>query len=561
MTHPTTQPRGTRTTRSGVFLVAIAGWALSGWILPGAPHHAAIARDPVVPPAEPAAAAQAPIPTQAELLTRRLAETYRRLVRRTPPEARTDLLAELLSDPEPELRRLGFELVQLELAEARRPGPPVLEAARVLLSDADPVLRARAASLLNQLADPAVASSVLVALERETDPVAANEMLRAVARWPRPEAVGPVLNWMEREPRVRASATETAWSLERAQVLGQADRERILTALRATPAGEMTLAGVRFLARSNVAADRRLLVELLTGPTPATRVAAGEALAQSPAHVDVLLAAAESDALLAPPAAEAVARHRPDAVTYARLRQIPFENGVDRSAALSRVAGAMWPSEILLTADALERLPAGNGNGNGNDRARDELDALLSALIAPAPDAPHLSDQEQARARRDGLARLAALRLDAARPEPALAALNAIPPTTEPSAGAERIERLRLIALVWSNRIPAATELDAPPSSWLAALERAIREPHAPEIVRTIRERFDSLLTPTERDRLERLAARLPTPTPDRAEIEDEPAPPPGAAEPPIPTDPDNGAQPTRSPAPINPPPPRQGPI
>lgn len=497
-----------------------------------------------------AAETAVPIPTRADLLTRRLVETYRRLVRRTPADARTDLLAELLEDQEPELRRLGFELVQIELAEARRPGPAVLEAARKMLADADPVLRARAASLLNQLADPAVAPAVLVALQHETDPHAANELLRAVARWPRPEAVGPVLDWMEREPRVRASATETAWSLERAQVLGNADRARVLAALRTAPPAELTVAGVRFLSRYGTPADRALLTELLSSPSQSTRAAAGESLAVSPAHVDVLLTAADGDALLSPYAADAIARHRPDAVSYARVRTLGYVSNGDRNGSLARVAGALAPSEVLVAAAALEREIAGQPAGQTNGPA-DDLDTLLAALIARSPDAPAL-DPDQARARDEALLRLATLRLDAARPEAALQAIQALSPPAPgngSSARTERAERLRVIALIWSNRLALAEEIDAPATTWLAGLERAIREPHAPDVVERIRERFDNLLTPTERERLNQLAARLPREEPEEAEALEEPDRSPGVALPPEDNE-GRRASPSRAPAP-----------
>ncbi|TVQ60217.1 MAG: hypothetical protein EA378_12125 [Phycisphaerales bacterium] len=497
-------------------------------------------------PANGSSAAEAPAPTRADLLTRRLVETYRRLVRRTPSDARTDLLAELLEDTEPELRRLGFELVQIELAEARRPGPAVLEAARKMLADADPVLRARAASLLNQIADPTVAPAVLVALERETDPHAANELLRAVARWPKPEAVGPVLDWMEREPRVRASATETAWSLERAQVLGSADRARVLAALRSAPTQELTVPAVRFLSRYGTPADRAVLAALLTGSSASTRVAAAEALAPSPVHVDVLLSAADTDPAISPYAAEAIARHRPDAVSYARVRTLGYLTNADRVQALARVASALSPSEVLVATNALERLAATAPDTNG---LHDETDALLAALITmPLPDAPAL-DPDQARVREEGLVRLASWRLDAARPDAALQALQAIAPV-EPGAASsgrtERAERLRVIALIWSNRLALAEEADAPATTWLTGLERAIREPHAGEVVERIRNRFDSLLTPTERERLEALAARAPSAR-EENDGGESPGAPPGMAEPGTPPEP--VAEPTGWPA------------
>src|SRR5690606_31138620 len=74
---------------------------------------------------------------------------------------------------------------------------------------------------------------------------------------------------------------------------------------------------------------------------------------------------------------------------------------------------------------------------------------------------------------------LAETRLALGRPDAALAALDTIPDDIpEP----QRVDRLRLIALLWTNHLDRAAELDTPAAVWLDGLERCIGEPHATDV-------------------------------------------------------------------------------
>src|SRR5690606_18688273 len=126
------------------------------------------------------------------------------------------------------------EIVARELSAGARTFDPVVgEAAVRLLDHADPVTRARAALLLNQLAPAGAAPAVAAALGREHTPEVAAALLSAASRWPNAELIEPALRWLEAGPPARAPAMEVLLALRRAGMLDdQAHNTRILAALR-----------------------------------------------------------------------------------------------------------------------------------------------------------------------------------------------------------------------------------------------------------------------------------------------------------------------------------------
>src|SRR5262249_16478525 len=107
-----------------------------------------------------------------------------------------------------------------------------------------------------------------------------------------------------------------------------------------------------------------------------------------------------------------------------------------------------------------------------------------------------------------GIILLARSRLALKRPDLALIALDALPGAlSDPITP----QRLRTIALLWTNRIPEAAALDSPPDAWLDGLEAAVGEPPARPLVTEIRPRCGPTLSQEQHKRLDRLAARIGT--------------------------------------------------
>lgn len=415
-----------------------------------------------------------------DALTTRLVDSLRGLHLNTPPEQRSSLLAGLLTDPLPQVKRLGLELVQRELAASGTLGPEVGRAALDLLNFDDPACRADAAGIVRQLAPPGARAAVLAALARESDPVTAGALLLASTRWPAREFAPLALQWLRRPGPARERAAEAAWQLLRAAELSAVDQREVLTSIRALAQTEISPAAAGILAAIGDAADRARLEPFLDSPSPATRLAAAEALVQFEEFTSSILDAAASDVDLFEPASRAVLIHRPTAAGFLSLLPLPRPAPDLADAALLRVA-AVLSSEDLWAAASQVSDPA-----------------LRRRLLAQLASRERLMLQSELPAQRALLARAAvayaALLVDDNDPAQALSVLS---PWDADSA--EGLSDLRATSLLALGRIDEAEPLAPTPASWIRALAMSLNKPHAVELVKHIDDRLAPRLTDEHR--------------------------------------------------------------
>ncbi len=435
---------------------------------------------------------------------RQLAEAWSRIHLLTSADQRSAVLVQLLESPIQALRALGFDLVNREIGESRQLDPSVATAAIALLESPEPLIRARAAQLLNRLAAAEAAGPVLAALARETDPRAADALLLAVSRWASPAAVAPTLKWLRASPATRLRAASTAWALYRAgAITSDEDRRAVLVGVRQVPDESVTTAVCRLLAVFGEPEDIERLRRLLTAESSAIRARAADALALLEGELDTVLAAATDDAAIFEAAAKGLRNYALDARGYDVLRRLPAPSADVRSRVLNEYVALLPTAEIV----RLARLSAEPAEAVG----------LLQPLLSAGRAADEASRAQLA----EGLLLLAQTYVTLNNPNDALRALTVIPQRQPPAAATEPagetpeatvqsgtditadVQRLRLMLLVWLNRLDEASQFVASEEggldeagiadAWLDGFERAIVEPHAADIAIAIAERFVQL--------------------------------------------------------------------
>ncbi len=428
--------------------------------------------------------------TAARDTDRRLVEAWRQIHLLTPQDNRSDLLVRLLTSPIPDLRALGFDLVNREIGESRQLQPSVALAAIDLLTSPEPLVRTRAALLLNRLAPPQAEPAILAALDRETDPRAADALLFAASRWPAAVTIKPLLRWMGASPSLRLRAADTAWALLRADILTDpADRQAVLLGVRAIQTRSLTGPACRLLVTLGSEEDLTRLHTLLTADEPATRVMAADALALRADQVDILLAAATSDASLFESCAKALRTHLHDARGYAALANLPAPSPQVRSRVLAYYAALLPTAEIV----RLARL------------AGDDAEALH--LLSPLTAAERATDPSSAPQLAEGLLLLSETYLALDNPTDAINTLALLPEGPMPPEQAA-LDDLRVTLLLRLNRIDQAEAIGGSVEAWLDALDRALTQPQAAAIADRLAARFPEL-SPEQTERLTTLRQRL----------------------------------------------------
>ncbi|MEM1330174.1 MAG: hypothetical protein AAGG07_06410 [Planctomycetota bacterium] len=430
----------------------------------------------------------------------RLRSLYRRLNLDAAGPTRSALQAELLRDSYPELRELGFELVNRDLAESREPGPVVSEASIDLLAHDDPSVRASSARVLLRLQGDASRAPLLTALTAERDAAAASAQLGVARRWPDVACVGPAITWLESATEAAPAAADALLALHRSGVLGKTDRVRTVEALREIATAAYTPSMLRLLVETGDRSDLERVAGRLNAEQPSDRIAAATALQGRAETVDLLLAAAAQDPALYTYAASSVAATRPNRYGYERLAELEPPSADARSAALADVLARMPTPEVLAVAQGSDDL--------------DERHTVLTALAVRREEAARFPD-----AWAEAMLMLAETDLDRGLPAGALAAVEA---AGEP-ADTDRARDLRATALLVLGQIDAAAMLDAPASVWLRAAELARDLPHLSEIAEQALAAFGEQYDQPERARLQRFidASRQPNSVPS-ASAEDE---------------------------------------
>lgn len=427
-------------------------------------------------------------------------EVRRRYVTLESPGDRSLRLIELFVDPQPEVRRLGLELAQQEIANARQLEPGVGDSAVVLLEDPLPAIREQAAGLVNILVPASQSARVLEALRRETDPRVAALLLKAAVRWPARELTPVILNWLAAGPPTAGPASEALDAAEKAGWLSDpATREQVLAVLRPwrqrDPA-TMPPNGLRLLYSLGATADRQSVLDLLREPDPAVRWAAATAVSAFPAALDDLVAAARSDSALFMLVARAISRSRPTAAGFRTLESLPAPDATQRREQLLALAERLSHGELFHAARLTRDLSL--------------REAMLTRLLRE----PLASQRDYIGGRTlkpdvvVGLLLLAETREDLDQPSGAMAVLEALAASGEPLEPVAFDER-RIPLLVWLGRLDEAQKLSAAPDVWLDGLERCVAEPHAREALALVEAKCGPQLSSTASERLAGLRQRI----------------------------------------------------
>jgi hypothetical protein len=449
----------------------------------------------------------------------RLVQTLRRTAVLTPPEDRSKLIVSLLTDGSDEVRRLGVDLALRELSDTRPLDATVAAETLKLLSHESPSTREAGAMLLAQLNPPGASRAVAEALEHETDPRAASALLAASIRWPEPAFVAPSLKWLApgatSTTPSRAAAAEALWSLLRSGVLNTpADREKTLSILREFRTAQLPPEGPRLLAALGTDEDRAAIASLLTSDSPALRLSTALALVPYPEFLNQMLFAAARDRALLEPATRGVIMTRPTIEGFLAISESAAGSEEARQAACLAIGRVMQASDLLSVVHLL----------GPSDPLHESLLALLidrDRILSERFDARQLASIAE------GSLALARLRLDSDQPEAALLALDALPSGAVgtdaawpdiaplPAPLREEIARLRTIALLRLNQPERASQLPAPPSAWLDAIEASTARAFAPALLIAFDARFPAAqLPPALAGRRARVGERVFAATP-----------------------------------------------
>jgi len=423
----------------------------------------------------------------------RLVDWTRLVLVDMPSEARVQRLESLLSDPLDPMRRLGLELANRELANARTLPEGVGLAALPLLKDPSPSIRQAAADLVISLAPPGAARVLAGALLDERDPGVAGALLKAAARWPDASTRPAVLAWLESGGPAVPAATDAACALHEAGMLGGPDeRARVLARLRESEPGALSTCGLRLLAAIGDDQDRRAVLGMLGSDRAAWRLRAAEALAGNVAQLEAVIGAADLDPALFMVAARAVAAHRPTLEGYLEVLRLRAPTPEERRSGLFTVAAGLSVPDLLgaarVTDDpAVRRALLGRVAGAGAGPVRPSF-----GPFGPDP------------------AMVAALLIQAERgtAEPALAPGAEVPATGD-EAPREPREVFLTRCLLWLGRTEQARALNGPASAWLDGLELSVSSGHAGRLADELEARFAGTLSAAEQARLGMLRARL----------------------------------------------------
>jgi hypothetical protein len=294
---------------------------------------------------------------KADLLTR-LTETYNRLYTATDAAQRPALLAEMLSDPNDSLRLLALQLIERNLLSAQPISDATRQAMREELTDPNPQVRAKVATLLRDLGDQPAAK---IAAERLlAEPVAdvQTAYLSLLARQPLAQAVDAALLLLAR-PALRAPAAEYLVVAADAAMLTPAQRSSALELARqAIDKGEEQPAIVQLIARQGQPTDGPLLVKLLDRNPAAIRRAAAEAFLTGVHDIDPLLERLNVPAL-ADKALEAAAKRGKTLGVVRKLLAYQPDDELRAvwTAAVAAVAGRLSIDELVTVNGILSEQP------------------------------------------------------------------------------------------------------------------------------------------------------------------------------------------------------------
>lgn len=430
-------------------------------------------------------------------ITRTVEAERKAYVEGTQPAARTALLASFLRDDLAPMRRLGVELLNRELANARPIDESVSLAALGLLHDPHPDLRQAGAELASILNPPGAAAALTNALLTESDPSVAAALLRSAAASPAGSIRPVVMRWLSTPgPAQRPAMDVAAALLERSLVDPDEVRPTLLAALRSIDAAELPGSGLRMLSALGTDEDRLAVATQLASPTPARRTQAVEALAIHRDYLPRLISAAANDPALYLTVCRAIAAHDPTIDGYLAALSLPALSDNARREGLLAIVERMDRRDLLTAARRTENLTL----------REMVLSRLTSVPLQPPAGATGVVGPEPTVI--GGLLLLAETRLELRQPAGALAAIEALSPVSAAVDPAE-CDRIRTVALLWLNRLDEAKALTTPLSIWLDGLELCADLAHAADILAAIDSRFTPPLADADLARLNALRERI----------------------------------------------------
>lgn len=437
------------------------------------------------------------ITLQRDLLLARLLESERRRCLDAPTEQdRWNILASFLKDDLPAIRKLGIELTNRELANARLPGRVVAQAALGLLADPSVDLRISGADLIDRLQPDDAGQVVSQALMKEQDARVLPHLLRQAERWPTADARPVVLALIDDPDPVGPAAMRALAALLEAGLLTRDDdRAKVLSVLRAMDVQSLDAPALRLLCDLGNDQDRHAAGMLLQDALPARRLSAALALSRRPGWLDDVVQAAQKDPGLFTVASSMIAEFKANPDGFALLLKLPATSADGQPApgrvrdALLSLADKFTPAELLAVARTIT-----------DPDLREALLARLTSIPLGATVLPFPGPRDsQSGVVVAGLLLLAQTRLEAHKPAAALAVLDTLTaPGISVPVDEGLFSSLRARALIGLNRLADAIELNATPAAWIVALNEVVDLPHAPSVLAVIDANFRGELSPDE---------------------------------------------------------------
>ncbi len=427
----------------------------------------------------------------------RLIDTLRDLHVATPADKRDAFLSQLLSDNDPDIATLGFELVRRQMSEGAQIGPLATHAVLKLLRHDLDTVRASAAILVSQLA-PADASPMLAdALANETSPQVVSALLVAALAYA--DSIPPqiLVHALSVPGPHQSAAVDLGYAMLRAGTVETPEvRQNLLLAARSQLIernSSWSVCHVMGILGDN--SDYISLVRLLQSSTRDAKLAAADALTGYSEFVDPILAAAAADPELFEIAARVSILHRTDLAGFKTLAALPAPDPETRRKSLFMLAGLCPATDLLAASKSLNAEPV-------------FMEGLLNSLTSENRILSQRSDPIQLKAIADGILQLARIRLDLNKPDAAIAATAALPEIEEVVGDLHGLNTVRLQAWLCLGRVDEATKLDVVFEDWLTALARCPLPDQAAEISSTLAARFT--LTAQQKEALDKAARRTP---------------------------------------------------
>ncbi|MGV6814327.1 MAG: HEAT repeat domain-containing protein, partial [Phycisphaerales bacterium] len=410
--------------------------------------------------------------------------------------------------------RRAKSLAILDLSSQSEISPDIGQAARKLIRVENPLIRAKAASLITRLVLPDAMLVLTDALQKETDPIAAEPMLAGVARWPNAQASESVMHWFLRDDTLFVAACDAVWSFEEQglwdepgdEELGALNHERILDRLR-TMAGKgngIPLSGMKVLAKLGTPGDLELLVTFLHSQDPNQQRWAAMALVETPRATELLIQAAEGDPSLFSSAAESLITHRATPEGLRRLATLPSPDQEIRTDATVRMGNAI----------DVDRL------GEAVKLAQLEPDlaiALLNRLLG--------GDVELNARSAKGVLQLVELEMHQSRPNRGLAAVRVLDQIALDPGDRVQADRYHLASLLMLGKIEEAMGLGMDAEAWFEGLDWVEDPELRQRIGQTILQFSKDSLTQEQRDLIDQIAPKVESPNPtESSEQKTEPA-------------------------------------